>query len=161
VPTPSLAELFRVAPLPRWRAVFAIICAGAAFLCAGGMLEYGSGSPETHGTRAATYWALLFALHVVAFGGAGLLAAFPALAHPLIKLVWLGLVMGVYGLAFAVWERQQPAGMGGVNAWLARWPAYLPAIVATVIGMLLRRTSSIPDDSQAGDAPAPPGAGDA
>ena len=29
-----LAELFRVVPLPRWRAVFAITCAGAAFLCA-------------------------------------------------------------------------------------------------------------------------------
>ena len=145
MPTPPLAEVFRVVPLPRWRAIFAIVCAGAAFLCAGGMLEYGTGSPETQGTRAAGYWALLFALHVVAFGGAGLLAAFPALARPLVKLAWLGMVMLVYGLAFAVWERQQPEGLGGVGAWLARWPAYLPALVATFIGLCLPRTSSIPN----------------
>ena len=147
VPTPPLAELFHVAPLPRWRAIFAIVCAGAAFLCAGGMLEYGTGSPETHGTRAATYWALLFALHVVAFGGAGLLAAFPALARPLTKLAWLGLVMAICGFALAVWERQQPAEMASLSAWLARWPAYLAAIVVTLIGLCLPRTSSIPDDA--------------
>jgi hypothetical protein len=136
-PSGGLAELFRPATLPRWRAVFAITCAAAAFLCAGGMLEYGSGSPETQGTAVATYWALLFALHVVAFGGAGLLAAFPALARPRIKLAWLGLALIVYWFAFRVWQSHQPQGGGTLGEWLARWPAYLPAGVALLIGLLL------------------------
>src|SRR5262245_235400 len=96
----SLADRFRVAPLPRWRATFAIICAAAAFLSAGGMLEYGSGSPETQGTPAASYWALIFALHVIAFGGAGLLATFPPLATRPLKLAWLAVALAVYGFAF-------------------------------------------------------------
>ena len=131
------AEHFRVGDLPRWRAVFALVCAGAAFLCAGGMLEYGSGSPETHGTPAATYWALLFALHVVAFGGAGLLAAFPPLTRLPIKLAWLALVVAIYLLAFAEWYTHQAAGSASLGDWLARWTAYVPAAVATLIGLAL------------------------
>jgi hypothetical protein len=137
VPAPSLAELFRVAPLPRWRAVFALICAAAAFLSIGGMLEYGTGSPETRGSVAASYWALLFALHVVAFGGAGLIAAFPALARPPIKLGWIAAVALVYALAFAAWYRHQPQHAASLSEWLARWPAYFPAALAVVVGLLL------------------------
>jgi hypothetical protein len=137
-PATSLAALFRVTPLPRWRAVFAITCAGAALLCAGGMLEYGTGSPETHGTPAASYWALLFALHVVALGGAGLLAAFPALARASIKLGWVALVVLVYGLTFAAWYRLQPESAAPLSEWLARWRAYLPAAIATGVGLLLQ-----------------------
>ena len=136
-PSGGLAELFRPATLPRWRAVFAITCAAAAFLCAGGMLEYGSGSPETQGTAVATYWALLFALHVVVFGGAGLLAAFPALARPRFKLAWLGLAAIVYWFAFSVWQSHQPLGGATLGEWLARWPAYLPAGIALIIGLAL------------------------
>jgi hypothetical protein len=139
-----LAELFRVSPLPRWRAVLAITCAAAALLCAGGMLEYGTGSPETHGTPAASYWATLFALHVVALGGAGLLAAFPALARPPFKLAWLVIVGLVYGLAFAAWYRLQPEGAAAVSDWLARWRSYLAAALAVAIGLALPPTT--PDD---------------
>jgi hypothetical protein len=129
------AEHFRVGDLPRWRAIFALVCAAAAFLCAGGMLEYGTGSPETQGTAAATYWALLFALHVAAFGGAGLVAAFPALARLPIKLGWLALVAALYGLAFSAWHQHQPAAT--LSDWLARWPAYAAAAAATLIGLVL------------------------
>jgi hypothetical protein len=140
-PPGGLAGVFRPATLPRWRALFAITCAAAAFLCAGGMLEYGSGSPETQGTAVGTYWALLFALHVVAFGGAGLLAAFPALARPRFKLAWLGLVLLVYWLAFGVWHSHQPEGGATFSDWLARWPAYLPAGIALIIGLMLSPTA--------------------
>jgi hypothetical protein len=146
-PTPgSLAEIFRPAPLPRWRAVFAITCAAAAFLAAGGMLEYGTGSPETQGTPVATYWALVFALHVVAFGGAGLLAAFPVLARLPLKLAWLGLVAVVYGVAFAVWHAHQPGATLG--DWAARSGAYLPAGLVVLIGLLLPPVSGIPADAE-------------
>lgn len=134
----SLAELFRSPPLPRWRAIFAIACAAAAFLSAGGMLEYGTGSPETQGSAAATYWALLFGLHVVAFGGAGLLAAFPGLARAPIKLAWLALVALVYGLAFASWHAHRPDAPGAITDWLAHWRAYLPAAVTVLVGLGLR-----------------------
>ena len=59
-----------------------LICAAAAFLSIGGTLEYGTGSPETSGSVAASYWALLFALHVVAFGGAGLMRRVPGAGAP-------------------------------------------------------------------------------
>jgi hypothetical protein len=134
-PAGSLAALFQPTPLPRWRAVFSITCAAAALLAAGGMIEYGAGSPETQGTAVATYWALLFGLHVVAFGGAGLLAAFPALARLPIKLVWLALVATVYWLAFAVWHAHQPAAT--VGDWVARSSAYAPAALVVFIGLFL------------------------
>jgi hypothetical protein len=132
-----LAALFRAAPLPRWRAMFAIVCAAAALLSAGGMLEYGTGSPETQGTPAATYWALLFALHVVAFAGAGLLAAFPALAQLSIKLAWLAVAAVVYGLAFAVWYAHQAPDAPVLADWLVRSPAFVPAALAIVVGLCL------------------------
>lgn len=144
-PAGSLAELFRPAPLPRWRAVFSITCAAAALLSAGGMLEYGAGSPETQGTAVATYWALLFGLHVVAFGGASLLAAFPTLARLPIKLAWLAAVATVYGLAFTVWQAHQPAATLG--DWMTRSGAYLPAAVAVLITLLLPAASGIPPEA--------------
>ena len=156
MPTPPLAELFRVAPLPRWRAIFAITCAGAAFLCAGGMLEYGTGSPETQGTRAATYWALLFALHVVAFGGAGLLAAFPPLARAPIKIAWAVLTVAVLLLAFAEWRSHQPEGAGEPSAWLAHWPSFLTAALVLVIGLCLpQHGPTVPVDEPASPAARP------
>jgi hypothetical protein len=137
-----LAEFFHSPPLPRWRAIFAITCAAAAFLSAGGMMEYGAGSPEAQGSAAATYWALLFGLHVLAFGGAGLLAAFPALARAPIKLTWVASVALVYGLAFMAWHAHRPDGGGALSEWLARWRAYLPAAVAVIVGLLLAPLSS-------------------
>ena len=145
-PGGSLAELLRPAPLPRWRAVFSITCAAAAFLSAGGMLEYGAGSPETQGTAVATYWALLFGLHVVAFGGAALLAAFPALARLPIKLAWLAVIGTVYGLAFAVWQTHQPAAT--VGDWAARSGAYVPAAVVVLIALLLPAAAGIPPETE-------------
>jgi hypothetical protein len=145
-PARSLGELFQPAPLPRWRAVFSITCVAAALLSAGGMIEYGAGSPETQGTAVATYWALLFGLHVVAFGGAGLLAAFPALARLPLKLAWLALVATVYWLAFAVWHAHQPAATLG--DWAARSSGYLPAAAAVLIGLLLPAASGVAPDAQ-------------
>ncbi len=147
-PARLLAELFRVAPLPRWRAVFALVCAAAAFLCAGGMLEYGTGSPEAGATPAATYWALLFALHVVAFGGAGLLAAFPALARVPIKLAWLALGALVYALAFAAWSRHQPQGAAALRDWLSHSSAYLPAALAMAVGLSLTSLPRVPPEAE-------------
>jgi len=144
-PAGWFAQHFHVRELPRWRAVFALVCAAAAFLCAGGMLEYGTGSPETHGSTAATYWALLFALHVVAFGGAGLLAAFPALTRLPIKLAWLAVLAVLYTFAFAAWYAHQPADSAPLRDWLARWPGYLAAAIATVIGVSL---STLPGDAE-------------
>jgi hypothetical protein len=131
------AEWFRPPPLPRWRAVFSITCAAAAFLSAGGMLEYGAGSPEALATPAAGYWALVFGLHVVAFGGAGLIAAFPELARATVKLAWLAGAFTVYAIAFAVWRQHQSAAT--VSEWLAHSAAYLPAALALAIGLSLPR----------------------
>jgi hypothetical protein len=144
-PARPRVPLFRVVPLPRWRAGFALVCAAGAFLSAGGMLEYGTGSPETQGAVAATYWALLFALHVAAFGGAGLLAAFPALARAPIKLGWLAVVALVYGLTFAAWHQFQLDGASWLREWLARWPAYAPAAVAVLSGLALRSSGAAKD----------------
>lgn len=146
-----VTENFRVTPLPRWRAVFSLSCAGAAFLCLGGALEYGTGSPETQGSIAASYWALLFLLHVVAFGGAALIGAFPPLAHGAIKLGWLALVGVVWVLAFVVWSRHQPEGAATIGAWLSRWPGYAPAAIALVIGLLLPSTVHVEDDDAQSD----------
>jgi hypothetical protein len=123
--------------LPRWRAIFAIVCAAAAFLCAGGMLEYGTGGPEARAATAAGYWALLFAVHVAAFGGAGLIAAFPALARAPIKLGWLAVTLLLYALAFTTWRAHQPGDSAALAEWLARAPAYAPAAAAILIGLLL------------------------
>lgn len=134
-PAGGLAEWFRPAPLPRWRAVFSITCAAAAFLSAGGMLEYGAGSPEAQATPAAGYWALVFGLHVAAFGGAGLIAAFPELARPALKLAWLTVVAALYLIAFGVWREHRAAG----GDWLAHSAAYLPAAFAVAVGLALPR----------------------
>lgn len=144
-PAGSLAALFQPAPLPRWRAVFSITCIAAALLATGGMIEYGAGSPETQGTAVATYWALLFGLHVVAFGGAGVLAAFPALARLPVKLAWLALLAVVYWFAFAVWRAHQPAATLG--DWLARSGAYVPAAAVVLVGLLLPATNGMTPES--------------
>ena len=130
-------ELFRVAPLPRWRAVFALVCAGAAFLCAGGMLEYGTGSPETQGSAPQPTGRCCSRCTSWPSAAPACSAAFPALARPPIKLAWLALVAAVYGFAFVVWYRQQPEGTPGIGDWLARWPAYAPPSSPLVIGLCL------------------------
>lgn len=136
-PSPGgLGSIFRAEALPRWRAGLAVLGFGSALLSAGGMLEYGSGSPATQGTPAATYWALFFALNTIAFGGAALLAGFPRLTQLRIKLAWVALLAVLYALAFAVWYRQQPAA--ALPDWLARSTAYIPAALAVMIGLLLR-----------------------
>jgi hypothetical protein len=144
-PPGGLAEWFQPAPLPRWRAVFSITCAAAAFLSAGGMLEYGAGSPEAQGTPAAGYWALVFGLHVVAFGGAGLIAAFPELARATIKLAWVAVVAALYVSAFSVWRTHQ-AAPASVGDWLSRSPAYLPAAFTIAIGLVLSRRVPLSGD---------------
>jgi hypothetical protein len=136
-PTAASSGVFRAATLPRWRAIFAIVCAAAAFLCAGGALEYGTGSPETRASPAAGYWAVAFAVNVAAFGGAGLIAAFPGLARRPVKLAWLAVTVGLYGLAFATWLGHQPGGGGQLIEWLRRSGVYVPAAVVTAVGLML------------------------
>lgn len=138
------AGVFRAATLPRWRAMFAVICAAAAFLCAGGMLEYGTGSPETHGSAAGGYWALLFAVHVAAFGGAGLIAAFPGLARAPIKVAWVAATAALYALAFSTWRAHQ-AAPPTLGAWLARSATYAPAALAVIIGIALSPHAAVDD----------------
>jgi hypothetical protein len=148
-PRPGLAGAFRAETLPRWRALLAVGGFGAALLATGGMLEYGSGSPAIQGTPAATYWTLFFALNMLAFGGAALLAGFPRLGRVGVRLAWAASLALVYLLAFSVWYRQQPDGAGALGAWMARSFAYLPAAIATLIGIVLpgRIEADAPSDS--------------
>jgi hypothetical protein len=136
-PRAGVAAAFRAELLPRWRALLAVGGFGAALLSAGGMIEYGSGSPAIQGTPAATYWGLFFALNTVAFGGAALLAGFPSLARLRLKLAWLVAMAALYFLAFTVWRGQQPIAENFLGVWLHRSTAYLPAAVATLIGVVL------------------------
>ena len=155
-PADQSAGIFRAATLPRWRAVFAIVCAAGAFLCAGGVLEYGTGSPETNGTAAAGYWAWVFAVYVAAFGGAGLIAAFPALARAPVKLGWLLCTLALYALAFTTWWNHQPAGANALREWLTRAPAYAAAAIVTLIGLALPFESTMDEDPPANERDAPP-----
>lgn len=150
--TSGSTGVFRAATLPRWRAIFAIVCAAAAFLCAGGALEYGTGSPETRASAAAGYWAIVFAVNVAAFGGAGLIAAFPGLARRPIKLAWLVVTVALYALALATWLRHQPPGAAAFSDWLARSGVYLPAALVTLIGLLLSPAAGI-EQTEGGVAP--------
>lgn len=149
----GLAGAFRAELLPRWRALLAVGGFAAALLSAGGMLEYGSGSPAIRGSAAATYWALFFALNLLAFGGTALLAGFPALARLRIKLPWLAVMGALYALAFAVWRGQQPIAENALRVWLERSIAYLPAAVAVLIGIVLPPVPPSPDDTAGGAPP--------
>jgi len=133
-PPDSLAALFQLQPLPRGRAIVTVICAGTALLAAGGLLEYGTGSPETSGAVVAAYWALFFGLHTIAFGGAALLGGFPALAQRPIKRAWVGLCAALYIAAFVVWFAHQSEG-ASVGAWLVRSLGFLPAALAMLLGL--------------------------
>jgi hypothetical protein len=133
----SLADTFRPRPVSRLRATLTLIFIAAALLCAGGALEYGIGSPMTTGTTAAGYWALFFALNVVAFGGAALIGAFPLLARPTVKGAW-GIALAVlYVLDFHFWSAQHPGTLGAaIVAWLVRSSIHLPEVFAIVCGLL-------------------------
>jgi hypothetical protein len=143
-PPGGLAPLFRAEPLPRWRAVLAVVGFAAALLSAGGMLEYGSGSPAVEGTPAATYWTLVFALYTLAFGGMALLATFPRLARPHLKLAWLSGLAALYALAFRIWYQQTGDG-STLQAWAARSAAYLPAALAVLIGIAMSSRPGVDD----------------
>ena len=110
------------------------------------MLEYATGSPAAQGTAVSSYWALFFAVHFAALGGAALLGAFPRLARPAMKAVWALAVAAIYGWAFAVWWRHQPAP--DLSAWLARSAAYAPAAVALAVGLLWSSRVAVVEDAQ-------------
>lgn len=130
----GLASRFEPLPLPRWRAILSISCAGVALLSAGAMLEYATGSPATLGKGAGPYWSLFFAFNLVAFAGTGLLGAFPRLATRAVKLFWGLCLLALYVAAFAVWIEGQSVSL---NDWLARTPTYLPGLAIATIGLLL------------------------
>jgi hypothetical protein len=43
----------------------------------------------------------------------------------------------VYALAFVAWYRHQPEHAASLGEWLARWPAYSPAALAVLVGLVL------------------------
>jgi hypothetical protein len=136
-PTGGWKELFRPVPLPRGRAVLTVVFAGAALLAAGGMLEFGSGSPATQATAAGSYWAVFSGLNLLAFGGAALLGGFPRLAIRPIKAVWAVALLALYGVAFSIWYHHMPGGAGSVfSRWASHFPPYVPAALAALAGLL-------------------------
>ena len=140
-----LNQLFEPVPLPRARAVITIVFVAAALLSAAGVLEFASGSPSAAGTTAPGYWTLFFGVHLVAFGGAAMLGGFPRIARPPVKIVYLAVVTAMYAAAFTVWRHHQTDG-GGLGPWLARSPAYAPAAIALVIGLLWGPTAVVEEE---------------
>jgi hypothetical protein len=134
----GLTTRFEVLPLPRWRAVLSISCAGMALLSAGAMLEYATGSPATVGKGAGPYWSFFFGFNLVAFAGTGLLGAFPRLATRRVKWLWGVSLLGLYLAAFAVWYGGQSVS---ASDWFARTPTYLPGFIIAAIGLLLSRNT--------------------
>jgi len=130
------ASRFEPLPLPRWRAILSISCAGMALLSAGAMLEYATGSPATLGKGAGPYWSLFFAFNLVAFAGTGLLGAFPRIATRGVKLFWGACLLTLYVAALTVWIGGQSVS---ASDWFARTPAYLPGVVIAAIGLLLSK----------------------
>jgi hypothetical protein len=132
-----IADLFRPRPVSRFRATLTLIFIAAALLCAGGALEYGTGSPMTTGTTAAGYWSLFFTINVVAFGGAASIGAFPLVARPAVKGAWLIALVILYVVDFRLWSAQHPGAFtDAVVAWLRRSSIHLPAAFAIVCGLL-------------------------
>jgi hypothetical protein len=109
-----------------------------ALLSAGAMLEYATGSPATIGKGAGPYWSLFFAFNLVAFGGTGLLGAFPPIATRGVKLCWGLTLLALYVAAFAVWVGGQSVS---ASDWFARTPTYLPGIIIAVVGLFLSRNT--------------------
>ncbi len=134
-PTEQGADgVFVSLPLPRSRAWLALVFVAASLLSVGGTIEFWSGSPMTAAQGVSSYWAVFFAFHAIAFGGAALIGAFPALAVRPSKALWLALVAGLYAAAFAVWHGHP--GAGSLRGWLHLAPPYLPALVPLVAGCL-------------------------
>lgn len=129
--------IFAARPLPRSRAWLALIFLGAGLLSVGGVIEFATGSPMTTGQGAASYFTMLFAFHAAAFLGAALIGAFPALAKPAVKALWLVAVLAAYCGAFAMWRSHPDAE--SLAQWLERSPAYLPAVAPLLTGVLWRR----------------------
>lgn len=134
--SPEPSGIFAARPLPRSRAWLALIFLGAGLLSVGGAIEFATGSPMTAGQGVSSYFAMLFAFHAVAFCGAALLGAFPALAVPAIKALWLAAVLATYAGAFAVWRSHPDAGTAA--QWIDRLPTYLPAVAPLAAGLLWR-----------------------
>jgi hypothetical protein len=130
-----LAKVFEPLPLPRARAYLSLTFGGLALLFLGGVLSYASGSPDLHG-RASSYWTVFFTFHTVAFGGAGLLGAFPRLALPRIKAAWglaLAMILAL-GLGFW-WSAAETAS--GARFWsMVLW--YAPALIPVTCGLSWR-----------------------
>jgi hypothetical protein len=135
----ALRDSFRTGPISRFRATLTILFAGAAVLAAGGMLEYASGSPAAGTTPATTFWAVFFALNLVAFGGAALLGGLPPLTRPPVKAAWVVLLAVLYLTEFWLWSRHQPPGARDLAAhWLGRSSIHVPALAAVITGLLWR-----------------------
>lgn len=134
-PTQQGADgVFVSRPLPRSRAWLALIFLAASLLSVGGTIEFSSGSPMTAGQGVASYWAIFFAFHAIAFGGAALIGAFPALAVRAVKALWLVLAAGLYVAAFIVWHGHP--NVGSLGDWLRLAPPYLPALAPLLAGSL-------------------------
>ena len=123
--------------LGRLRSALTVLYLGAAFLAIGGFLEQWSGVPNADQVLVNRYWLLFFALNSLAFGGAALIGALPQLAVRPIKWLWTGLLLVLYALAFSTWlESRPPDLLPTLAAWAAKLPAYLPAALSFLNGLL-------------------------
>jgi hypothetical protein len=123
--------------LPRLRASLTVLFAAAALLSVGGLLEYGTGSPDVGRTSAGSYWSAFFAFNALAFGGAALLGGLPVLATRPVKLAWIALLSVLYALTFVAWLAPQDMGLlTALAAWAKKLPGQLPAAAAIASGLL-------------------------
>ncbi len=136
--------VFVARPLPRLRAWMALIFLATALLAVGGAIEFATGSPMTEGQGVSTYFAVVFALHAVAFGGAAMIGAFPALARRWLKLPWLAAVAALYLLAFFIWRAHaEPAES---SMWFGLSAHFAPALLPLVAGALWASDSVAVED---------------
>jgi hypothetical protein len=127
-----LAHLFEPMPLPRRRAILSLVCGGLALLTFGGVLAYATDSPDLHGAGVTRYWCALFLYYTVALGGAALLGAFPRLAQPRVKIVWLLLTAALAAVALFLRHSGRPITQ---EEWWPLAQQYLPGVIPVLAGM--------------------------
>jgi len=135
-----IAGVFETQPLPRFRAVLALVFAAAGLLSLGGALSYVAGSPDVHGPSAPQYWATFFAFYTAAFGGAALVGAFPRLSRAAIKGGWLLLTALLWAGALHI-RFSASSSPADAAEWCAVTRPYLIALVPLVAGLCWRSKS--------------------
>ena len=130
-PRDRLGHLFEPLPLPRSRAILALVFGGLALLALGGVLAYASESPDLHGGGATRYWSAFFLYYGVALGGAAILGAFPRLVQPRVQLGWTIVTLAL--AAVALWLRHSARPVAADEWWLLG-QQYLPGLLPLMAG---------------------------